>query len=118
MDLAGRLSNPVRRRLSDNDVDYLVRDYVAGSSVDAPAAKLGVTRTTIIGQLDDRGIERRRSVRKMTNRSVRQAGERYASGESLRVVATQSEVDASTLAREFRRAGVPIRRRRGWSSSN
>ena len=53
----------------------------------------------------------------MTDRSVREAAKRYGSGESLKVVAVQFDVDAKTLAREFRRAGVPIRPRRGWPPS-
>jgi transposase-like protein len=112
-----QLSNPVQRRLSNADVDDLVRAYRAGSSIDSLAARLGVNRTTIISHLDRRGIERRRSVRKMTDRSVRQAAKSYAAGESLVQVASQFGVDARTLAREFRRAGVPIRPRRGWPPS-
>ena len=114
----GRLSNPVQRRLAGHNVDELVRDYIAGSSIDSLAVHLGVHRTTIINHLDRRGIERRKSVRKMNDRSVRQAAKRYEAGESLKVAAARFGVDAKTLAREFRRAGVPIRRRRGWSASN
>jgi len=114
----GRLSNPAQRRLSKAAVDDLVRDYVAGSSIDSLAVRLGVDRTTIISHLGRRAIERRKSVRKMTDRSVRQAAKRYEAGESLKVAAARFGVDAKTLAREFRRAGVPIRRRRGWSASN
>lgn len=110
----GRLSNPVQRRLSGATVDDLVRDYLAGSLIDSLAAQLGVNRTTIIGHLDRHGVERRKSVRKMTDRSVRQAARRYSSGDSLKAVASRFNVDARTLAREFRRAGVPIRPRRGW----
>lgn len=95
-----------------------MRDYLAGSSIDSLAAQLGVNRTTIISHLDRYGVERRKSVRKMTDRSVRQAARRYESGDALNAVASRFDIDARTLAREFRRAGVPIRRRRGWSSSN
>jgi len=108
----GRLSNPVQRRLSEFDVDDLVRDYMDGSSIGSLAMQLGVNRTTIIHHLDRRDVERRKSVRKMTDRSVRQAAKRYESGESLKIVAARFAVDARTLAREFRRAGIPIRPRR------
>ena len=91
--------------------------YLAGASIDPLAVHLGVHRTTVMDHLERRGIERRRVVRKMTDRTVRQAARRYGAGESLKVVAGQFEVDASTLAREFRRAGVPIRPRRGWPTS-
>lgn len=110
----GRPSNPVQRRLSDEAVDELVSDYVAGWSIDAMAARLGVNRTTIIHHLDRRGIERRKSVRKMTDRSVRQAAKHYEAGESLRVVAARFDVDAKTLAREFRHSAISIRPRNGW----
>lgn len=114
-DQEGRLSNPVQRRLSEHDVGKLVSAYLAGSTIDSLAEQLSVHRTTIIDHLDRRGIERRRVVRKMTGPSVRQAAERYASGESLKVVAAQFDVDAKTLAREFKRAGLLVRPRRGWS---
>ena len=104
----------MRRRLSGAAIDDLVRDYVAGSSIDSLAVVLGVHRTTIISYLDRRGIERRRNVRKMTDHSVHQAAKRYASGGSLKVVAVRFDVDARTLAREFKRAGIEIRSRRGW----
>ncbi len=113
VDLAGRLSIPVQRRLPEAMVDDLVDAYLAGSSIDALAAGLEVNRTTIINHLDSRGIERRKSVRKMTDRSVRQTAKHCASGVSLVVVAARVDVDEQTLAREFKRAGVRIRSRRG-----
>lgn len=91
-----------------------MRDYIAGSSIDSLAVHLGVHRTTIIGHLDRRGIERRKIVRKMTGRSVQQAASHYRSGESLKVVAVRFDVDEKTLARELKRAGIEIRPRRGW----
>jgi AraC-like DNA-binding protein len=53
----------------------------------------------------------------MTDRSVRQAAELYRAGASLEVVATRFGVHARTLAREFERAGVQTRPRRGWRSA-
>jgi AraC-like DNA-binding protein len=110
----GRLSNPVQRRLSEHDVDDLVRNYESGSSIDVLAARLGVNRTTIMGHLERRGVTRRKVVRKMTDRLVRQAAKRYETGESIKVVAAQIGVDGRTLAREFERAGVATRPRNGW----
>ncbi len=100
--------------MSETTVDDVVRGYLDGSSIGTLAALLGVNRTTIISHLDRRGIHRRKSVRKMTDRSVRQAANRYASGESLNAVAVRFDVDARTLAREFRRAGIETRSRPGW----
>jgi len=113
----GRLSNPAQRRLSEATVDDLVSAYLEGSSIDSLAAQAGVNRTTIITHLDRRRIKRRKVVRKMTDRIVQRAATRYRRGASLKVIAAQFDVDARTLAREFRRAGVPIRPRRGWPPS-
>jgi len=110
----GRLSNPVQRRASEATVDELVVAYLEGLSIDGLAVQFGLHRTTIISHLDRRGIERRRSVRRMTDRSVRQAAKRYETRESLKVVAARFGVDAKTLAREFKRGGIAIRRRNGW----
>jgi hypothetical protein len=51
----------------------------------------------------------------MTDESVARAAERYEQGASLPVVANELGVHQRTLARELRQAGVPIRRRRGWT---
>jgi transposase-like protein len=107
----------VQRRLSKATVDELVRAYLDGSSIDSLAAQLGVNRTTIIHHLELRRIERRKVARKMTDSIVQRAATSYRKGESLRMVAAQFDVDARTLAREFRRAGLPIRPRRGWPPS-
>jgi len=48
--------------------------------------------------------------------NVQDAAQLYRKGESLKVVATRFGVDARTLAREFRRAGVTIRPRQGAMS--
>ena len=91
--------------------------YLAGWSIDSLAAEFDVHRTTVMDHLERRGIERRRVVRKMTDRSVHQAARRYATGEPLKVVALKVGVDVRTLAREFDRAGIATRPRRGWTSS-
>lgn len=98
-------------------MDDLVRAYLDGSSIDALAGRFELHRTTIMDHLERRGVDRRKVARKMTDGSVRDAAKRYEAGGSLKVVAAQYGVDARTLAREFRRAGVPIRPRRGWSPS-
>ena len=65
----------------------------------------------------NRGIKRRESVRKMTHCSVRQAAEHYETGESLKVVGVRFDVGARTLDREFKRAGIKVRPRRGGTLS-
>jgi transposase-like protein len=110
----GRLSNPVQRRLSADEIDELARLYRDSASIDALGRRYGVHRTTVIGQLDRRGVPRRRSARKMSDPLVARAAERYSQGLSVADVASEFGVHARTLAREFRRAGIVIRPRRGW----
>ena len=52
----GQLSNPVQRRLSPDVVDELAHLYEEGASIDALGRRYGVHRTTIIAQLDRRGV--------------------------------------------------------------
>jgi hypothetical protein len=98
-------------------VDELVSAYVAGSSIDALAARLGVNRTTIISHLDRRGVERRNVVRKMTDRSVGQAGKCYEAGESLKVVAVWFGVDSKNACPRVPTRRPPDPSRRGWPPS-
>jgi len=45
---------------------------------------------------------------------LRAAADLYAAGHSLAEVGQRFGVDTSTVANRFRRAGLPIRARRGW----
>jgi len=74
-----------------------------------------VNRTTIITHLDQHGVARRRVVRKMTDVQVAEAAARYLECHSLAAGADQFNVNTRTVSREFRKAGVPIRPRRGWT---
>jgi transposase-like protein len=105
----------VQRRLSASDVDDIGDAYVRGSSIDQLARSYGVNRTTIIKHLDNQGVPRRRVVRKMTDALVAEAAAKYRDGRSIATVADEFNVDSRTLGREFRKAGVPIRPRRGWA---
>jgi hypothetical protein len=78
-------------------------------------ARSDVHRTTIIKHLDRRAAPRWRVVRKMTDALVAQAAAMYLVGHSLATVANRFKVDTRTLGRELRKAGVPIRPRRGWT---
>ena len=114
VDLWGRLSNPVQRRLSRAEIEQLIQLYREGLSIDGLARRYEVHRTTVIHHLDQEGTARRRVVRKMTDESVATAAARYEQGASLAVVASQFGVHQRTLARELRRAKASIRPRRGW----
>jgi AraC-like DNA-binding protein len=88
--------------------------YCAGATVRDLSQRYSIHRTTVLDHLGRRGVSLRRSVRKLTDQEIGRAAIEYRSGLSLKTVAADVGVDPSTLTREFRRAGVPIRPRRGW----
>jgi AraC-like DNA-binding protein len=106
----GRLSSPVQRRLTDSDIDALVAAYQAGSTIDTLARVFGVHRTAVMTHLERREVPRR-TPRKLRDQVVADAARRYTSGATLGEIALQLDVAPSTLARELRLAGTPIRRR-------
>ena len=105
----------MQRRLSAADVNDICATYVSGTSIDALARSHRVNRTTIIKHLDQHGVPRRRVVRKMTDALVAEAAVEYLDGHSLATVAEEFNVDARTLGREFRTAGIAVRARQGWA---
>ena len=110
----GRLSNPPQRRLSPTQIDDLVAAYKDGATINQLAANLGVHRTTIAKHLDRKGVPRQRL--QWDENTLRDAADLYATGLSLAEVANLYGIDAQTVANRFRRAGVPVRPRRGWTS--
>lgn len=110
----GRLSNPVQRRLPNSTIDHLVEEYVGGLTIDALACRYGIHRTTVMTHLEANGVQRRRSIRKLSAADVAEAANRYQSGLSLAAVAKTFNVNEATLTREFYAANFPIRPRRGW----
>src|SRR5664280_25244 len=115
VDLMGRLSNPVQRRLSTVEIRTLAELGRCGLSIDVLATRYCVHRTTVIHHLKAQGVPRRRVVRKIRDDQVTKAAELYASGLSLARVAALFDVHEATLTREFRAASLPIRARRGWT---
>ena len=110
---AGRLSNPVQRRLSSPEIDHLAQAYADGISTDALARLYDVHRTTVMAHLELRGVPRRVNRRKLSDHDVSEATLQYCSGDSLAVVARAFNVDAATVRRELARVGVTIRPRPG-----
>jgi transposase-like protein len=102
------------RRLNDVETDALVSAYRAGRTLAALAGELGIHPRTVAARLDTRDVPRRVNRRKMSDDDVSDAVPRYRSGDSLATVALTFNVDAATVRREFRRAGVTIRPRPGW----
>lgn len=112
----GWLSNPVQRRLPNSTIDHLVEEYVGGLTIDALAYRYGIHRITVMTHLEANGVQRRRSIRKLSAADVAEAANRYQSGLSLAAVAEAFNVNEATLTREFRAANFPIRLRKGWTS--
>ena len=116
MDLWGRLSNPLQRRLSPTDIDDLTAAYQAGATISQLATEFGVHRTTVAAHLDRRSVPRHQEPTVWDDDALKEAAELYATGLSLADVADRFRIDGQTVANRFRRAGVPVRPRRGWSS--
>ena len=103
-----------QQRLKTSEIDQLVESYLAGDLIRDIAARFGVSRTTVIGQVNRRGLPRR-SDNGWSGTELRAAVDLYADGHSLAVIGRRFGVDATTVANRFRRAGVPTRPRRGWA---
>ena len=112
----GRLSNPPQRRLSPTDIDELLDAYRAGATINQLAVEFGIHRTTVTAHLDRHGVPRHSEQTAWGDNILREAAKLYATGMSLADVAHQFEVDPQTVANRFRRAGVAVRPRRGWTS--
>lgn len=94
----------------------MLADYVAGHSVAQVSKAYNLHRTTVLEHLEKNGVDRRRHVRKLTDDQVQQASVLYATGSSLVRVAARFDVNEATIRREFTKAGVAVRPRRGWES--
>jgi len=101
--------------LSQEEVLSLAKKYEAGSTVRDLVQSFGIDRTTVLAHLERQGVGRRRQLRKMTDADVAKAAGLYATGESLKATGARLGVNAETLRREFTKAGIPVRPRRGWT---
>lgn len=113
--------SPVRKlqtqhRMIEDEVVRMLADYVAGQSVGQLAKSHRLHRTTVLEHLERNGIDRRPHIRKLTDKQVARAAQLYATGFSLVDVAKQFNVNAATIRREFAKAGIAVRPRRGWAN--
>lgn len=69
---------------------------------------------TIAQHLNRRRVARHRERTAWDADILKEAAQLYATESSLATVARQFGTDARTVANRFRRAGVPVRYRRGW----
>jgi DNA-binding CsgD family transcriptional regulator len=106
--------HPTQGRLRAPDIDALVDRYRAGDTIIQLADRFGINRTTVIAHLDRRGVQRRAIAKQWDHETLTSAARTYQNGYSLADIAAQFGLDPSTVANRFRRAGVPIRPRRGW----
>jgi hypothetical protein len=75
-----------------------------------------VHRATVFEHLARQGIHPQRNLRKLSDEHVTAAVELYESGWSLKKLGTEYGVDAETVRQAFKRAGVRMRPRPGWST--
>jgi len=106
-----------QRRLSPTEGAELARRYIAGATAKELAQRFHIHRTTVLAQLERQGVDRRRCLRRMADTEVTHAALIYAEGHSLKTTAAHFGVDAETLRREFKKAGIHVRPRRGWAPS-
>ena len=78
--------------------------------MNAPRQLNSVHRTTVMDHLERRHVTRR-TPRKLTDDLVNLAARRYLDGATLADIARHVRVSPSTLTRQLRLAGIPIRRR-------
>lgn len=107
-----RTPKQAQHRLPPNKVDQLVAHYQNGAKVNDLATLFGVHRDTVSELLDRRGVNRRR--RGLPRELLDKVISSYEAGSSLAVIGDELSVDAGTVALALRKAGVPIRPRRGW----
>ena len=81
-----------------------------GASIDELAVTFGIHRTTVMTHLDRGGAERRTGLIEL---HLDEARGLYESGSSLARVAEHFGVDAETVRRAFKNAGISLRPRRG-----
>ena len=103
----------IQRRLTPPVLGAIVAGYDSGRSLNDLAREFGVHHRTVADHLERLGIARRVNLPKLSAADVKRAASQYRSGESLATVGKALSVDASTVQRALKCAGVPIRLRPG-----
>jgi DNA-binding transcriptional ArsR family regulator len=100
------------RRLTELEIEELVAARLQGAAIRQLAERFGVNRSTVDRHLRERGVPKRRwQGRTLDAAQVCAAGESYASGVRLELVAAQFGVDRRYLRRVLAEAGFVIRSR-------
>jgi DNA-binding transcriptional ArsR family regulator len=103
----------VQRRLIQDEVDRLVDEYLVGATISDLASRFGVHERTVSAHLERGGVGRR--YRLLDDTAVEVAAGLYSEGWSLARVGQHFGVQAGTVLRALRLAGVPTRPRVGRS---
>jgi uncharacterized protein (DUF433 family) len=98
-------------KLAVEQVSELIAMHEQGAPIDELAVTFGIHRTTVMMHLHRAGAERRTG---LVQRHLKEARGLYESGSSLARVAEHYDVDAETVRRAFKNAGLSLRPRRGW----
>ncbi|MBT2498067.1 helix-turn-helix domain-containing protein [Agromyces sp. ISL-38] len=98
------------RQLRPDEIDQLVVRYREVRSVNTVAREFGISRQTVGQHLAARGVE---TMRRISDGQIELATRRYVGGLSAATIGKQLGFDAQTILTALRRAGVPIRPRRG-----
>jgi transposase-like protein len=81
--------------------------------LDELAREFGVHRRTVAHHLERLGVARRVNLPKLTPTDIERAVSQYQAGDSLATVGKILNVDASTVQRALKQAGMAIRPRPG-----
>jgi transposase-like protein len=103
----------VQRRLTPSQLQALAARYQSGRSLHDLAREFGVHHRTVADHLERLGIARRVNLPKLSAADVKRAATRCRAGESLAIMGKALNVDASTVGRALKRAGIKIRPRPG-----
>jgi IS30 family transposase len=98
----------MNRKLSLTERAKLAEEYRFGLSVLELARKYKMHRHTVAAHLEREGVSVRPQM-KMTPRLVERATKLYAEGQSTTVIGKQLGVEASTVGKALKRAGVQLR---------
>jgi phage-related baseplate assembly protein len=105
-----RTPRRVCRRLNKDEIADLVKAYAEGELLDQLVARFRVDPTTIETHVRAAGIPKRRHW--VGPRQLEQAVKLYEGGRSVKFIADQLGVGATTVKRALSKAGVQLRRRR------
>lgn len=104
-----------QRRLSADQIAELVEGYRSGNTMKELASEFRIHRTTVSSHLSQQGVRIRRGG--LDQQQVAEAVRLYEQGWSSGRLGERLGVSADTVLTVLRRAGVPIKPRRGGPPS-